>query len=1131
MRAMSDARGARDKDARTLALDVARSFIVQAPAGSGKTELLLQRYLALLARVEQPEAIVAMTFTRKAAGEIRQRILVALRDALGPPPAEPHRALTRRLATTALERDAALGWNLITHPARLQVHTIDALCVALMRQAPLTVKLGALPRLVERAEPMYVEAARAELDAAPGDDRAWQRLLERLDNDADRVVALIASLLGRREQWLRHLVTSDATALRGALEEALSAEIQAELAELEAVLPRAALAPLTELLRYAAGNLTAEGAAHPLAASAARGELPRLRPDDLAHWKAIADWLLTRKGTFPRRLTAKRGFPPRANARDVGNAEREARRQAMQELLSSLAAVPGLAGALHAVRKLPPTRYDDAAWSFIEALLTVLPRVAARLELVFAQASAIDFSEATLIAVRALMTGDMPSDLLLSLDARIEHLLVDEFQDTSLAQCELIESLTAGWTPGDGRTLFLVGDPMQSIYRFRDADVSLFLEAQRRRRIGGVALEPLTLAHNFRSHCGLVEWVNRTFPQVLSARDEPGRGAVAFKPAVAVRESGPEPAVTLDLCLDDTEEAATVVSRIQAALATDAKDIAILVRKRADLAELLPALRAAGIAFAAVDLDRLSERQALLDLASLAHALVQPEDRAAWLATLRAPWCGLTLPDLFAIVAVCGSEPLSEAVAGGRSAEALARLSPDGRPRLERFAGAIAPALRDRGRLPLATMARGAWLALGGPACVAEAIDLSAAERVFALLNDHAVGADVPDWPAFAAALDALYAEEAIDSATRVRIMTLHRAKGLEFDVVVMPGLARRPKHSQSQLLLWRQRPAGLLLAPIRARTMDNRDDDPVYAYLHSVAAAEDDAELGRLLYVGCTRARRNLHLTATLAIGRDTDGNARWMPPVRGSSLAAIWPALQSEAPVVRTGAPAMPKPRAGETGVPLTRLPQAWRLPPPPVLELQAAAAVRLENEPVEFDWVRETARQIGTVAHRLLRQIAEDGLERWTPARVEAQRPRVAQALSALGFTGAEAAAAVEQVLASLRMTLADPRGRWLFDAGHADAHSEFAVTEWRAGAFVHRVLDRTFVDADGTRWIVDFKLSRHEGAGMDAFLDNERERYQAQLDAYAGAMRSLDARPIRLGLYFPLLAAWREWPAPV
>ena len=78
-------------------------------------------------------------------------------------------------------------------------------------------------------------------------------------------------------------------------------------------------------------------------------------------------------------------------------------------------------------------------------------------------------------------------------------------------------------------------------------------------------------------------------------------------------------------------------------------------------------------------------------------------------------------------------------------------------------------------------------------------------------------------------------------------------------------------------------------------------------------------------------------------------------------------------------------------------------------------------------------------------------------------------------------------------------------------------------------MHQVLDRTFVDASGTRWIVDYKLSRHEGAGLDAFLDRERERYAVQLEAYAAAMRALDPRPIRLGLYFPLFGGWREWQA--
>src|SRR6266513_2143925 len=127
-----------DDAERAAALDVLRSFVVQAPAGSGKTELLIQRYLALLAVVEQPEAIVAMTFTRKAAGEIRERIVSALRGAQSDrEPAEPHAALTWRLARDVLLRDSAMEWNLIAHPARLQVQTIDALCASLMRRAPL----------------------------------------------------------------------------------------------------------------------------------------------------------------------------------------------------------------------------------------------------------------------------------------------------------------------------------------------------------------------------------------------------------------------------------------------------------------------------------------------------------------------------------------------------------------------------------------------------------------------------------------------------------------------------------------------------------------------------------------------------------------------------------------------------------------------------------------------------------------------------------------------------------------------------------------------------------------------------------------------------------------------------------
>ncbi|HEY7943177.1 MAG TPA: UvrD-helicase domain-containing protein, partial [Casimicrobiaceae bacterium] len=1007
--------GRPDGAAREAALDVTRSFIVQAPAGSGKTELLIQRCLALLAQVERPEAIVAMTFTRKAAGEIRERIIKALREAAGcAMPGEPHRALTWRLGRAVLDRDAAFGWELVAHPARLQVHTIDALCAAWMRQAPMAVKLGAMPRLIERAEALHAQAARAELDAAGDGSPAWKRLLDYLDNDGDRLTVLIAEMLARRDQWLRHVMGGDATALRARLEHALGVEIANKLEAVAALLPAAETRQMLDLARYAAAHFARSDPAHPLAAWAQRGALPDARAESLDHWRSIADWLLKKNGDFYADITIAQGFPPRGSVRDAGAARRDAQKQAMIGLLRSLAAVPGLADALHGIRRLPPPRYDETAWAFIEALLEVLPRAAARLQLVFAEARAIDFVEASQIALRALGEPDAPSDLLLRLDMRIEHLLVDEFQDTSLAQYELIERLVAGWTPGDGRSLFVVGDPMQSIYGFREAEVGLYLDARRQRRLGEVALEPLVLQCNFRTQCELVWWVNRVFAQALDASPRAIDDPVAFGAATPVLPGEPPPAVTVEACTGKVDEAAKVVAHVRAALADGAGEIAVLVRKRSDLAEILPAMRRAGIPFAAVDLDRMSDRQTILDLASLTHALIQPDDRLAWLALLRAPWCGLTLPDVFALDMEAGARSLCEAVvAHGARQAAPAGMSADGARRLQRLAAAIAPAVADRGRRPLAAAVRGTWLALGGPACIAEASDLDAAERFFALLAEHAPGADLSDWNAFLDALAATFIETGAGADAKVRFMTLHRAKGLEFDVVVMPGLAAPPGSGPPQLLRWRRRATGLLLAPIAARHVDLADRDPVYVYLSKLATAEEAAELVRLLYVGCTRARKRLHLTAVLGTEPGEDARLRWRKPSRGTALAALWRAVETELPPPASVTQGAAPPRAAP-GVPLLRLPLDWRPPPLPLALPTATREAGPDRQIVEFDWVRETARQIGIVAHRLLRQCAEEGLDRWPSERIAAQRTRVERELAGLGFTGAEAQAAADQVL---------------------------------------------------------------------------------------------------------------------
>jgi ATP-dependent exoDNAse (exonuclease V) beta subunit len=1109
---------ASDATARERALDATRSFLVQAPAGSGKTELLIQRFLALLSHVERPEQIVAMTFTRKAAGEMRERVVGALTDALARTPVESaHGERTRALALAALDADRRHRWQLIDHPARLAMFTIDAFAARLATQAPLATGLGGSPRYEEHAEAHYAAAARAALAAAKPDDAAWRSLLAHVDNDAAHAIRLLADMLAKRDQWIGEMGGANPARLRAALEATLAVEIEAELAAVAARFPPALVAELVDLQRYAAANLAeatdSAQLSRDLAACADAGGLPPPIAAEHDRWRALANWLLVSKN--PQFRVAKaQGFPA------IGKSpERRMRNEAMCALLADLAAIDGLADALHDARRLPGPSYADDAWAFIEVLLQILPRVAAELTLTFRAAGTIDFTQGLLAALEALGDDDNPSDLLLKLDYRISHLLVDEFQDTSYSQLDLIRRVTAGWQPGDGRTVFAVGDPMQSIYRFRGAEVRLFVEAQQSGRIGHLPVENLVLRHNFRSDPELVEWTNRVFPGVLGRASDPWRGVVGFVPAVAACPSRAGAAVTVEVFADAQSEARAVVGHAQAALDDEAESVAILVRARAHLDVLLPELRAAGILYAAVDLDVLGQRQAIQDLLSLTHALVQPADRLAWLAVLRAPWCGLSLPDLFAVVGAADGRFGGSIAALIDEIEPIDELSAEGRKRFARLASVLKPALDARGRAGVASRVRGAWLALGGGATLAEAIDVEATEKFYACVEAHDVGGDIPEWSTLVAALAWLNAEADVRSRPRVQVMTLHRAKGLQFDTVILPGLARAPNRGDDEILRWRRRPRGLLLASMKAR---GGETDAVYRYLRRLADVEESSELGRLLYVGATRAERRVHLTGVLPSVRGDGGEMAWDKPAAGTALEKFWPLLGERlAPPV----PAAPSSAVARASRPLRRLPAEWSMPPP--AEGVPAAALPGEIEvALPFDWAREAARHVGTVAHRVLAEIAREGIESWIPLRVAGLGPRIRAELLSEGVDEIELAPAVASVIDAVAATLGDPRGQWLFDPGHAEAKSEWALGGWNGNVVTHVVVDRTFV-AEGVRWIVDFKTGSHEGADRDGFLDRERERYRAQLEQYAAFVRRLDARPIRLGLYHPLIRGWREW----
>src|SRR5512137_1907635 len=257
-----------DVAARERALDTSRSFIVRAPAGSGKTELLIQRVLALLAKVDAPEEVVAITFTRKAAAEMRQRLVEALAAARGEEPEQAHKQRTYRLALAVCGRDAERGWDIVQNPGRLRVQTIDALAQWLARQLPLALGLGAAPNVTEQADALHDAAARVTLAVLESRERADQpvarhveRVLEHLDNDVERMVGLVSSMLGRRDQWLRHLQGQEREHLEAGLERACERQMQ----RVRELLPASLGDELVALARYAAANGGVNGALSPCA--------------------------------------------------------------------------------------------------------------------------------------------------------------------------------------------------------------------------------------------------------------------------------------------------------------------------------------------------------------------------------------------------------------------------------------------------------------------------------------------------------------------------------------------------------------------------------------------------------------------------------------------------------------------------------------------------------------------------------------------------------------------------------------------------------------------------------------------------------------------------------------------------
>ena len=1008
-----------DSKQRNQALDITKSFIVQAPAGSGKTEILTQRYLKLLAVSKNPESIVALTFTNKAVAELKSRIMDSL---LMKKPDLEHKKLTFDLAQKVLKQDIKYNWNLLHNHHRISVLTLDSLAAKITHNYPSEDNFATQSMLENFiASEFYTDSAKQVL-LKIDEEKCVQELLQHLDNSSNNFIKLVAKMLSFRDKWITKVFDSSSINL-----ESINNCINSINKEyIDTIYPLAVDNFGNSFFNLCSFN-------------------PKLAqfekiPQTTLEWQNLSELLLTKTGNIRKSVA---GFDKKnKDIKVLFNDIIHSFSSNFIKLLASAIALP---------------RIDEDSHT-LQNIVKVLMIANSELQDLFFKNNKTDFIEVMLKANNALNTDDKISDISLLLDYKIEHILLDEFQDTSYTQLDLITNIVKHWELESGRTLFVVGDPMQSIYLFRGAQVGVFLQSQEF-GIADIKLENITLTQNFRSTKNIVEENNKIFSNIFPELDNINSGAICFaKSSSNADKKGT--AISIYPFLPNQEE--LEVKQILKIINDNIdKEVAILCRSRNHSIEIIKTLELAKVKFEAVKNTKLIANIFTQDLLNIVKILLNPNDRLAWFCILRNPWCGLKLDDILEI-------------SQGDIWQNLANhnLELIDKNRVKQIWQIFNTAFVNLGSFSLVNILVSVADSLGITA------NLDSLEKIiFDKFNN--IIAKCEDLNKLEITIIEKYLEDLYSPAinSNIKIMTIHQSKGLEFDVIIVPSIGKSPKAKDRELIYLSEfKNHGMLLAALPYQNSGQN-----YEYLHSVEKSREYYESIRLLYVTLTRAKSQVHLLGSV--------NNK-LKPKKNSFLELLWGQYShfwqgfTTSDILDNQELEVATIWQRQANIPVLKTPDIDRT----------------EVGGVLFD-DGLNAKIIGLVVHKLLQ------LENFNIAKNKFEKYLLSYGISPNYLLNS-----VDIVDSMLEKTKNSVDFEFIF---------KYRASTLVEAEFIENnkimIVDRLFIE-DGILWIIDYKTNIFNNEiSLESFINQQKRQHSKQLKNYQNILKNVYSQTIKTAIF--------------